>query len=528
MKKIIEYGINAREKMLSGIEKLFRAVAPTFGGEGKNTVFGKQFGVPESTRDGVTVAKNFDLEDETEKLASDLMKIAALKTNDDVGDGTTTAIILAYWIIKNGFEEIKAQNSPIKINKGLLAATQDIVKQSKEQAEKITTKEQMAQIGNIAARDKEIGELIADVVYSAGENRVIDVQDSKNTETTKEVVKGLKIEKGYISQYFITNPEKMTAEYEDVDILITDQKISNITDILPLIEKLEKQGLMIIADDIDGDALTGLVVNKLNGKFKSLAIKAPGFGDNKKDILKDMAVITGGTLITEEKGMKLIEVEPGMLGKAERVVASKSETIIVGGGGNKKEIDNRIKQLKSECDLVEGKYDKENIQKRIAGLTGGIAVIKVGASSEIEQKEKKYRVEDAVAAVSAAVEEGVICGGGIPLLEIAEKLDDKTPSNRILKKALQEPFKKNLENAWVDEKKIIDRIRKEGFKVGYDVVKGDFGTMFEIGIIDPVKVTRTALENAISVASSILITETTIAIKQEETPVVGPPQQPMM
>lgn len=519
MKKIISYGQEARDKLLSGINKLTRAVEVTLGGAGRNAVFDQQYGPPESTRDGVKVAQEFELSDPREKQGADLLRKVALKVNDECGDGTSTGIILAQALIENGFAEIKEGANPVKLSKELNEGVKEIVRQLKKESRKVTTKEQMAQIGTIASRDEDIGKLVAEVVSEAGEDGVIDVQESQGIETTKEVVKGLKLDKGYISPYFITNPEKMTSEHHDIDILITDHKISDIEDLLPLIESLGKNGikrLMIIADDVDGSALSSLVLNRLSGKFKSLAIKAPGFGDNKREILQDIAIVTGGTFITAETGMKITETTPDMLGKAEKVAASKSETIVVGGQGSQKELEKRVLQTKALENGAESEYDKENLKKRIAGLSGGVAVIKVGATSELEQKEKKYRVEDAVAAVTAGMAEGIIEGGGLPLLRIAEKLKENSSINRILKKSLAVPFNQIVENGGDDIEKTLETIRKKKFEEGYDVSQRRFGNMFEMGIIDPVKVTRIALENAVSVASSVLITETTIVIEPEK------------
>jgi len=524
MKKIL-YGIKAKAKILRGIEKLARAVRVTLGGEGRNVIFGQQYGAPDTTRDGVTVAREFDLEDEFEKLGSDLLKVAALKTNENVGDGTTTAIILAESIVKEGFKEIELGSSPIKIVRELRTKCGDIIKKLSENAQQITTKKQMAQIGTIASRDSEIGALVADVVHEAGKDGTIDVQDSKGIETTKEVVKGLKLEKGWISPYFINNPEKMIAEYHDINVLITDQKISDYEDIEPIFTKNGKRGMVVVADDVEGNALSYLIMNHLRQMFRSLAVKAPGFGDNKRDILNDLAVITGGTFISGDTGINLRDVTPDMLGKAERVIVGKSNTIIAGGAGTKKAVEDRVKQLKSELLLAENKYDKDNLTKRLAGLLGGVAVIKVGAASEVEQKERKYLVEDAVSAVSAARDEGVIEGGGLPLLKIAQELGTDTPVNRILKKALSAPFIQIIENGGENANEIMSKVINSDFKEGYDVSNRKYGNMFEMGIIDPVKVTRTALENAMSVASMVLTTETIIAIKEKEKDVVMAPPQ---
>jgi chaperonin GroEL len=519
-KKIISYGQQARGKLLSGINKLTQAVKVTFGGAGKNVVFDQPYGQPpESTRDGVTVAREFDLKDPQEKQGADMLRKVALNVNDDCGDGTSSAIIIAQALIENGFAEIKEGANPVKLSKELNKAVADIVKQLKKESQKVTTKEQMAQIGTIASRDEDIGNLVAEVMDETGEDGVVDVQESQGIETTKEVVKGIKLDKGYISPYFITDPKKMTCEYHGIDILITDHKISDVEDLVPLITTLGEQKtkkLMIIADDVTESALAALVVNRIQGKFKPLAIKAPSFGDNKREVLQDIAVITGGTFVTEETGMKITDVTPDMLGRADRVVSSKSETIIVGGQGDQKELETRLTQVKAAEAVAESDYDKENLKKRIAGLSGGVAVIKVGATSELEQKEKKYRVEDAVAAVAAGMAEGIIEGGGLPLLRIAEKLKESSPVNRILKKSLAVPFNQIIENGGEDLEKILTEAKKKKLKEGYDIVNAKFGDMFEMGIIDPVKVTRSALENAASVASSVLITETTIAIEPEK------------
>lgn len=526
MKKVIKYGREAKDLVLKGIAQLTHAVKGTLGGEGRNVILGQMYGSPVSSRDGVTVAKEFDLADPTEKLGSDLLKEAALKTNDDVGDGTTTAILVAEALIRYGFEEIKEGASPVKLSKELNLALKDTVKQLKKDSRKVTTKEQMAQIGTIASRDEDVGKLVADVFSETGEDGVIDVQESRGVETTKEVVKGLKLDKGYLSPYFVTNPEKMITEYHDIDILITDHKISNVEDLLPLFEQLKLKKLMIVAEDMDGTALATLVINRLKGACKPLVVKAPGFGDNKREILQDIAVVTGGTFITEETGMKIREVTLDMLGRADRVIADKSETTIVGGHGNQKEIENRIIQAKAVEAGADNDFDKENLKKRIAGLSGGVAVIKVGAMSEVEQKEKKYRVEDAVAAVSAGMAEGIIEGGGLPLLRIAEKLKEDTPINRVLRESLTIPFKQIIENGGLNPDEVLTQVKSQKFKVGCDISNFEYGDMFDMGIIDPLKVTRTALENAFSVASAVLITEATIAIEPEEEKPM-PPGPPM-
>lgn len=522
--KQLLYGDEARRKLKVGVDKLARAVVTTLGPKGRNVALDKKWGAPQVIHDGVTVAKDIELEDPFENMGAQLVKEAASKTNDVAGDGTTTATLLAQAIVDEGLRNVSAGANPMIVRHGLEKACELAVKEIQSMSKKVTTKEEKAQIAKISAASDEIGQLISDAMEKVGNNGVITVEESKGLKMEVEYKEGMQLDKGYVSPYFVTNSEKMEAEIETAHILITDQKISAIGDLLPMLENFVKvsKNLVIIADDIDGEALAVLVVNKLKGTFNALAVKAPGFGDRRKEMLSDIAVLTGGTLISEELGRKLDSVKVEDLGKADRVVSTKDETVIVGGKGKKSEIQARISQIQKQIELTDSTYDKEKLQERLAKLSGGVAVISVGAASETELKEKKLRVEDAVHATKAAVEEGIVPGGGVALLKARKGLKrtrlegDELVGANILFNALEKPLRMIVENAGMDSGWVVRELehREEeagkGDNIGYNVISMEFEDMVKSGIIDPAKVTRTALQNAVSVATMILTTETLV------------------
>ncbi len=527
MAKEIKYDEEARKKLKVGVDKLADTVKVTLGPKGRNVVLDKGFGSPTITNDGVTIAKEVELEDKTENLGAEIVKEVAEKTNDMAGDGTTTATLLAQAIISEGLKNVTAGSNPLAIKKGIEKACQTVVAELKKMSKKISAKEEVTQVATIAAENKEIGVLIAEVMAETGPDGVITVEESKTFGIEKEIVKGLQFDRGYISPYMITNAERMEAEFEDPYILITDKKISSLQEILPSLEKIAQTGkkeLVIIAEDIEGDALATLVVNKLRGIFSALAIKAPGFGDRKKETLEDIAVVTGGKVISEEVGLKLDKVEMDMLGSARKVVSTKETTIIVEGKGNKEEIESRINQIKNELKTSTSEFDKEKLQERLAKLAGGVAVIKVGAATEVEQKAKQHKTEDALAATKAAVEEGVVPGGGVALLRTLAALEnietndsDEKVGIRILKRALQEPIRQIAQNAGKDGSVIAAEVLKNDGSFGYDAATDTFGDLLQLGIVDPTKVVRSALENAVSAASMFLTTEAVVVTKPEES-----------
>ncbi|KKR02475.1 MAG: 60 kDa chaperonin [Candidatus Yanofskybacteria bacterium GW2011_GWA1_39_13] len=548
MAKQIYYKEEAREALKRGVDKVANAVKVTLGPKGRNVILDKGFGSPVITKDGVTVAKEIELKDKFENIGAELIKEVASKTNDVAGDGTTTATILAQAILAEGFSAVNSGANPIALRKGMDSALESVIK-SLESRKKKVTKENIREVASISANDEEIGKLIADVFNEVGKDGVVTVEESQSTEMSKEIVEGMQFDKGYASAYMITNTERMEAVHEDPFILITDKKISSIQEIVPLLEKLSQSGkrsLVIVAEDVDGDALATLVVNKLRGTFNSLAIKAPGFGDRKKEMLEDLAVITGGQVITEEKGMKLEAVELNMLGRARRVVASKDSTTIVGGKGKPADIEKRVAQLKNQISKVTSDFDKEKLQERLAKLTGGVAVIKVGAQTETELKEKKFRVDDALAATRAALEEGIVAGGGVALFDVLREfnkkstespkparpgkkteekeslwntsviMDDFSKGVAIIKGILSLPIRSIAENSGENPDRIVREVAKKDLGWGYNAANGEYGDMFEMGIIDPLKVVKTALVNAVSVASTILTTEAVITDIPEE------------
>jgi len=528
MSKQIEYSEIARKKLKEGVDKLANAVKTTLGPKGRNVVLDSSFGPPTITNDGVTIAKEIELEDKAENIGAEIVKEVASKTNDVAGDGTTTAVVLAQAIISEGLKNVTAGANPLAIKRGITKGTEKIVESLKKMSKKVTTREEIAQVATISAEDPEVGNLIAGIIEEVGKDGVITVEESKTFGLSKEIVKGLQFDRGFISPYMITNPERMEASLEEPYILVTDKKISSIQEILPILEKVAQTGkkeLIIIADEVEGDALATIVVNKLRGIFNTLAIKAPGFGDRKKEILQDIAVVTGAQLISEELGLKLENIELKHLGSCRRIVSEKEKTTIIEGKGKKENIDARVKQIKNELKMTESDFDKEKLQKRLAKLAGGVAVIKVGAATEVEQKARQHKVEDAKAATLAAVEEGIVPGGGVALLGATESLEniniseeDEKIGINILKRALEEPIRQIAKNAGKEGSVIIEEIKKKkgtlGF--GFDAAKGVFGDLFEKGIVDPTKVVRSALENAVSAAATLLTTEVLVVEKPEE------------
>ncbi len=529
MAKQIKYGVEARKALESGVNQLADTVKVTLGPKGRNVVLDKKYGSPLITNDGVTIAKDIELEDPFENMGAQLVKEVATKTNDVAGDGTTTATVLAQAMIQEGLKNIAAGANPIILRKGMSKATQAAVESIKAMSQPVAGKDHIAMIASISAADEEVGSMIADAMEKVSNDGVITVEESKTMNTELELVEGMQFDRGYLSAYMSTDMEKMVANLDNPYILITDKKISNIQDILPLLEQIVQQGakLLIIAEDVEGEALTTLIVNKLRGTFNCVAVKAPGFGDRRKEMLKDIAVLTGGTVISSELGLELKEATMDMLGKAKTVNVSKENTIIVGGAGDKADIDARVGQIRAQLEESTSEFDKEKLQERLAKLVGGVAVIKVGAASEMELKEKKLRMEDALAATKAAVEEGIISGGGsayIHCIPAVEKVyneltgDEKTGAGVILK-ALEAPLRQIAVNAGLEGAVIVNNVKKSGNDEGFNALTEEYVNMVKEGIIDPAKVTRSALQNASSVASTILTTESVVAdIKEPEPP----------
>ncbi len=537
--KQIAFGEDARRRLKIGVDVLANAVATTLGPKGRNVALDRKFGSPTITHDGVTVAKEIELEDPFENMGAQLLKEAATKTNDIAGDGTTTSTVLAHAMVTDGLKSLAAGSNPMLLKRGIQTAAKTVAEAIGKQSIDVTTKEEIAAVAAISAQDREIGELIAEVMDKVGKDGVITVEESKGLEFETEYVEGMQFDRGYISPYFVTDPENMEAIVEEPYVLIHDKKVSAATDIVPILEKLVqigKRDLVIIAEDIDGEALATLVLNKLRGMLNVVTVKAPGFGDRRKAMLQDIAILTGGTVITEELGRKLESVTVNDLGKAGKIVVTKDDTTIIEGAGEPDRIKGRIEEIKVEIDRSTSDYDKEKLQERLAKLAGGVAVIRVGAATETELKEKKHRVEDALSATRAAVEEGIVPGGGVALVNAMETLkkvkganDDETIGVNIVRKSLEMPMEGIAENAGKDGAVIIENVRRQqeeaGNKnIGYDVLKEEFVDMVETGIIDPAKVTKGALENAASIAAMILTTEALITDLPEETP---PPMPPM-
>jgi chaperonin GroEL len=535
MAKQIIFDEKARLALKNGADKLANAVKVTLGPKGRNVVIGRSYGSPIVTKDGVTVAKEIDLEDSFENIGANIVKEVSSKTNDAAGDGTTTATVLAQAIINNGLKLVAAGVNPIEIRKGIEFRVAEIVKNLKKMSKEISTKEEIAQVGAISANDEEIGKIIAEAMDSVGKEGVISVEEGQSFGVEKEVVEGMQFDKGYVSPYMITNSESMKAEMNDPYILLTDKKIASLQEILPLLEKLAQSGkkdLVIIAEDIEGEALATFVLNKLRGTFNVLGIKAPGFGDRRKAMLEDIAVLTGARVISEEVGLKLDKAEIEDLGRARRVVASKDNTTIIDGAGDKKTIEDRIAQIRREKELSDSDFDQEKLQERLAKLAGGVAVIKVGAATETEMKEKKYRIEDALNATKAAVEEGVVPGGGMALAiacyghdfaGFEKEMKDSSKlsaGEKIINQSILEPIKQIANNAGVDGSLILQRIIEENKAAkeirGYNAANGEFVEMIKAGIVDPTKVVRSALENAASAAMMFLTTEAVISDQPED------------
>jgi chaperonin GroEL len=526
MAKDIVFGEEARKGLEKGVNALANAVKVTLGPKGRNVVLDRKFGSPTITNDGVTIAREIELEDSYENMGAQLVKEVATKTNDVAGDGTTTATLLAQAIIREGLKNVAAGANPMILKKGIEKAVKATVEEIQKIAKPVESKAAIAQVASISAADTEIGDLIAEAMETVGNDGVITVEESQSMGTTLEVVEGMQFDRGYISPYMITDTDKMEADLSDPYILITDKKITSIQDMLPVLEKVVQAGkaLLIIAEDIEGEALATLVVNKLRGTFTCVAVKAPGFGDRRKAMLEDIAILTGGQVISEDIGLKLENTTLEMLGQAAKVKVSKEETTIVEGRGEKQAIEGRVAQIRKQLEDTTSEFDKEKLQERLAKLSGGVAVIQVGAATETELKEKKHRIEDALAATRAAVEEGIVAGGGVAFIEslvalnkVTSDIDDEMTGINIIKKALEEPIKQIAYNAGEEGSVVVEKVKtsdKKGF--GFNALKGVYENMIEAGIVDPAKVTRSALQNAASIAAMLLTTECLVADKPEE------------
>ena len=528
MAKEIKYGVEARKALEAGVNKLADTVRVTIGPKGRNVVLDKSFGAPLITNDGVTIAKEIELEDPFENMGAQLLKEVATKTNDVAGDGTTTATVLAQAMVNEGMKNLAAGANPIVLRKGMKKATDEAVKAIAEMSEPISSKDQIARVAAISAASDEVGEMVADAMEKVTNDGVITIEESKTMKTELDLVEGMQFDRGYISAYMCTDMEKMEATLDDPYILITDKKIANINDILPLLEQIVKTGakLLIIAEDIEGEALTTLIVNKLRGTFSVVGVKAPGYGDRRKEMLKDIAILTGGTVISDELGLDLKDATMEQLGRAKSVKVQKENTIIVDGLGDKKAIADRVAQIKGQIEETKSDFDREKLQERLAKLAGGVAVIRVGAATETEMKEAKLRMEDALAATKAAVEEGIIAGGGSAYVHAAETVaavvnemegDEKT-GGKIILKALEAPLFHIVSNAGLEGAVIVNKVKELPVGQGFDAYNEEFVDMIKAGILDPAKVTRSALQNATSVASTLLTTESVVANIKEETP----------
>ena len=530
MAKKIIYGEDARKALLSGVNQLADTVKITLGPRGRNVVLDKKFGAPLITNDGVTIAKEIELEDPFENMGAQLVKEVSTKTNDVAGDGTTTATLLAQALIREGMKNVAAGANPMVVKKGIQKAVDKAVETVMNNYKKVNVTDDITRVATISAADEFIGQLIAEAMEKVGSDGVITVEESKTAETYSEIVEGMMFDRGYVSPYMVTDTEKMVATIDDAYILITDKKITNIQEILPLLEQVVQSGkkLVIIAEDVEGEALATLILNKLRGTFTCVAVKAPGFGDRRKEMLQDIAILTGGQVITEELGLDLKDTTVAQLGRARQVKIEKENTIIVDGAGNAEEIKNRVSQIRTQIENTTSEFDKEKLQERLAKLAGGVAVIKVGAATEIEMKEKKLRIEDALAATKAAVEEGIVAGGGVALINaipsveslLSSANDDEKTGVAIVLKALEEPLRQIAKNAGVEGSVIINRIKNENkIDFGYNARTEEYVDMISAGIVDPTKVTRSALQNAASVAAMVLTTESLVTdIKEEKVP----------
>lgn len=534
MAKQILYGTDARNALLAGVNKLADTVKITLGPKGRNVVLDKKYGAPLITNDGVTIAKEIGLDDPAENMGAQLVKEVATKTNDAAGDGTTTASLLAQAFIREGMKNVAAGANPMVLRRGIAKAVDRAVETLKANSKKVNGTEDIARVGTISAGDEIIGKLIADAMEKVTADGVITVEESKSAETGSEVVEGMQFDRGYISPYMVTDTDKMEAVIDDAYVLITDKKISNIQEVLPLLEQIVQAGkkLVIIAEDVEGEALSTLIINKLRGTFTCVAVKAPGFGDRRKDMLRDIAILTGGEVITSELGLELKDTTIAQLGRARQIKINKDNTTIVDGAGDPTEIKNRVSQIRAAIETTTSEFDREKLQERLAKLAGGVAVIKVGAATEVEMKEKKLRIEDALNATKAAVEEGIVSGGGVAFLNCIKSVEalcatlegDELTGAKIVAKALEEPARQIAANAGLEGAVVIDKIKNEnktGF--GFDAATEKYVDMFEAGIIDPTKVSRSALQNAASVASTVLTTESLVFEKKEEHPAPAMP-----
>jgi chaperonin GroEL len=533
MAKLIAFQEEARRGLETGMNKLADAVRVTLGPKGRNVVLDKKWGAPTITNDGVSIAKEIDLEDPFEKIGAELVKEVAKKTDDVAGDGTTTATVLAWAMVREGLRNVAAGANPMSLKRGIEAAVETAVASIHAISKETESKSQIAQVASISAADTEIGEMISEAIDKVGRDGVITVEESQTFGMDMDLVEGMRFDKGYIAPYFVTDPERMEAVLEDAYVLLVGSKITAVRDLLPVLEKVMQGGkpLLIIAEDVEGEALATLVVNKIRGTFRSVAVKAPGFGERRKAMLQDIAILTGGQVVTEEVGLKLENVTIDLLGTARKVVITKDETTIVEGAGTEADIKGRINQIKAEIENTDSDYDREKLQERLAKLSGGVAVIKVGAATEVELKEKKHRIEDAVSTTKAAIEEGVVPGGGVALLraqaailERAEKLEgDEATGARIVAKAVEEPLKQIAVNAGLEGGVIVDKVRHLKGAHGLNAATGEYGDLFKDGVIDAAKVTRSALQNAASIAALFLTTEAVIVDKPEENAGGGMP-----
>jgi chaperonin GroEL len=533
MPKIIAFDAEARRGLEAGMNKLADAVRFTLGPKGRNVVLEKKWGAPTITNDGVSIAKEIELEDPYEKIGAELVKEVAKKTDDVAGDGTTTATVLAWAMVREGLRNVAAGANPMALKRGIEAAVSAAVEAIKEQAVEVDSKDQVAQVAAISAADTEIGEMIAEAIDKVGKDGVITVEESQTFGMEMDLVEGMRFDKGYISAYFVTDPDRMEAVFEDPYILLVSGKVSSVRDLLPVLEKVMQTGkpLVVIAEDVEGEALSTLVVNKIRGTFKSVAVKAPGFGERRKAMLGDMAILTGGQVISEEVGLKLENTTLDLLGRAKKVIVTKDETTIVEGAGSQEDIQGRIKQIKNEIENTDSDYDREKLQERLAKLAGGVAVLKVGAATEVELKEKKHRIEDAVSTTKAAIEEGVVAGGGTTLLRaqskvlgVVDKLSgDESTGARIVAHALEEPLKQIAVNAGFEGGVVAERVRNLSGNEGLNAATGEYEDLTKAGIIDAAKVTRSALQNAASIAGLFLTTEAVIADKPEENQAAATP-----
>ena len=542
MAKDIKFSADARESLIAGVDKLADAVKVTLGPKGRNVILAKSYGAPTITNDGVTIAKEIELEDAFENMGAQLVKEVATKTNDVAGDGTTTATLLAQAIVREGNRNVVAGANPMVLKKGIEKAVEVVVDELKANSKPVETREAKAQVASISAADTEIGDLIAEAMTKVGDDGVITVEEGKGMGTELEFTEGMQFDRGYLSGYMVTDTEKMVAELDNPYILITDKKITNIQELLPVLEQIVQQGakLLIIAEDVEGEALTTLVLNKLRGTFNCVAVKAPGFGDRRKAMLQDIAALTGGQVISEEVGLELKNADMSMLGRARQVKVDKDNTIVVDGQGDRAVVEERVAQIKAQIPETTSDYDKEKLQERLAKLAGGVAVIQVGAATEVELKERKYRIEDALNATRAGVEEGMVPGGGSAFIETLDKVDalietlegDEKIGATIIRRAIEEPVRQIAENAGLEGSVIVNALRKKDTGVGFNAATGEFVNMIEAGIIDPTKVTRTAIQNAASICAMFLTTEVAVADLPEEAAPAMPPMggggMPMM